>query len=473
MLDGLVGQLWYYSLSINLLSLAISGGMIYWAYRRNNVIAVLYWAAFIFLVVGQALHVSICIEYSMLSNYLGNNITVQGHGVASLLLLCIVLLIAYFECARSLATPRHVWTPAREPRDFHSEAPSLVYYGLNIGGLLAVSVLLIFAVGGPREWIRQGRPSGSGATAFIMSLGFFTVPLLSKYAFNLRPALIDYLLFAGAVMMKLSVSRLLAMYDIVLFFLIYVYSRSLIGETRVLQRYKFGLVLFFVSVSVIYFGFGSYRHIVPMIQSNNPVRVFYYMVENPSSSLFSLDLNYRVGIEGYSGFAAIISDYLERGELRADFGLSNLNVFFQLAPAQIRQIFGDLPEDLYSYYWWQGSNVGGALEGFLVHFSFTGVLLYPLAFYVLAYGLNQKLLFNSGSRISRGLQIMFFSIIAAYGLNAVRGSTRMLLVYWVAELIVCGAALALFFTFYRVPWTAIRRVPASSANAARISEHYA
>lgn len=305
--------------------------------------------------------------------------------------------------------------------------------------------------GGGDEWLSSGRPGAPGATFFIIGLSSTTYPMLIKLASNLPLKLNDKLLFIMSIIVILSFSRILAIFHILLLIVIYVYSSTYRGIKISLKRYRWALIGAFFLIFTMMFGFGSYRHIVPQIGSTSPFEVFAYIVENPAASLFSLDLNYRISVEGMSGLSGVLSEFLDKNELKADLGLSALlGGLIQLIPSWFRKFIGDFRDYVHFFYYYQNSIVGGGLEGFFVHFSFFGLLIYPFIFFELAYGVHQKIISLQSSRIDCNKKLLTLAIIAVFGLQLIRGSTVTLVFFTLSELIVMYLAVVFFKSFHSI-----------------------
>lgn len=137
------------TLIINISSLILCILLIYHAYRSGNLIALIYWSVFIFLVVGQAIHIS----YGLLNNdeveYLFNIITRDGHFVASVAVLFIVLMIIILD---RIFSPRTSYFDFlnRQQRQISTLKSKYfgIYYFINWILFFLLSVLVINLVGG-------------------------------------------------------------------------------------------------------------------------------------------------------------------------------------------------------------------------------------------------------------------------------------------------------------------------------------
>ncbi|WP_298199958.1 hypothetical protein [Desulfosporosinus sp.] len=441
------------TLYVNVLSCLLCSYMLYRAYSKNNLIAVFYWSVFIFLVVGQAIHISIGLLDNDEVQYLFNIITRDGHFVSSVAVLLIVLMVIILEVFSSR-------TSHSEPFNRQMHISTLkskyfgIYYFLNWVLFFLLTVLLIELAGGFNEWISAGRPGVfPGSTFFIVGLGSTMYPLLIKLASNLPTKLNDKLLFIMSTLVMLSFSRMLAVLHVFLLIVVYVYG-TYRGEKVSLKRHRGAFIGAAFLIFIMMFGFGSYRHIAPQIGSTSPLDVFNYIVENPEASLFSIDLNYRISNESMSGLSGVLSESLDKNELKADFGLSALlGGLIQLIPSWLRNFLGDFPDYVRSFYHYQNSIVGGGLEGFFVHFSFFGLLIYPFIFFVFAYGIHQKIISLQRSRTNYNKKLLALAIVGVFGLILIRGSTMHLVFFTLSELIVMYLAIIFFKSFHSIKRT--------------------
>jgi len=424
----------------------------YKAYKTSNVIACVYWIVFIFLVVGQSIHISYQLSFSEQVLYLYNLIGREGHSIASSFVLLIVILVAILEHKFSTNFSFEEMTKTiYEPKPIDSNISGrFVFYFLNWAIIVSLFVFVVKLVGGFDAWITQSRPTASGSTFFIIGIGSGIYPLLIKRASNIKLKFNDILLSITSLLMIVSFSRILAIFHIFLIIIVIIYSNILYGRILSFEKYISKFILSGILILFIMFGYGSYRHVAPQINNTNPVDVYNFIIKNPESSLFSLDLNYRISVEGMTGLSAVITQVIDTGVLKADFGISLLGVFFRLIPSFFRKYFGELPSDIESFYWYPNSIVGGGLEGVFVHFSFLGLLIYPFLFYHLAYGTHKRLIsykFQIHERNDVVKKILNMSIIAVYGLHIIRGSTIVLFFFMISELVVMNLALSLFKTF--------------------------
>ena len=85
------------SLCVNILSLLLSIYSLVYSYVRNNLISLLYWSVFIFLVVGQGIDISTSLLNMDSVRYLHHIINRKGHLLASIAVLFVVFFTIYLN----------------------------------------------------------------------------------------------------------------------------------------------------------------------------------------------------------------------------------------------------------------------------------------------------------------------------------------------------------------------------------------
>lgn len=445
-----MNEIAFSSLIINTISalLCVFSGL--HAYRKNNLTALIYWGVFIFLVVGQAIHISIGLLDNNEVQYLNNIINREGHLIASASVLYIILMVILLNAVSPTTVIAHLTASnSKNCKLKLTNKYSTIYYIVNWILFFVLFALLITLVGGVDVWLSSGRPGAPGATFFIIGLGLVMYPLLIKLASKFPVNLNDKLLFTMATIVVLSFSRILAVFYVLLLLFVYIYSGALKEKKILLKKYKWTIIGMGFLIFILVFGFGSYRHITPIIGTTSPSAVFDYIVKNPEASLFSLDLNYRISVEGMTGLSGVLSELLVNEKLRADFGLSGwLGGLIQLIPSYFRKYLGDFPNYVHSFYYYKNSIVGGGLEGFFVHFSFFGLLIYPFIFFWFAYGIHKKLINSAGSTSHINRKLLRLVILAVFGLLIIRGSTVVLIAFMVSELIIMNISIVFFKLFH-------------------------
>lgn len=361
----------------------------------------------------------------------------------------IVIIFLNVVCGRSICVVNRCGNLSKKDNRITIRAEYAgVYYLLNWGSLVVVIVFLLRLIGF-YDWIHLSRAFASGSTFFLMLLSLPMFPLFIKTSLCLSPNWQDKLLYIFAVLFVLSFSRILAIFHVLMAIIIYFYARIGSGEISI-RKYRMALCYGGVLLFFMFFVYGSYKHVIEKVGSAGLVNIFGYVWEHPEDSMFSLDVNYKLGIEAMSGLSGVLTRQMDGGSIHADFGLSALGGgFLQLMPSLFRRYFGDLPQTIHSLYYYQQGIVASGLEGFFVHFSFLGFIFYPIVFYLCSSCIHQKLLLlnRRGGCVYR--QRLFLAIIAVYGLQIIRGSTETLITFTVTEIIIMVIAVW-FFRFFHV-----------------------
>ncbi len=411
------------------------------SFRKNNLISFVYSAVFVFLVVGQAIHISLSLFHNKVSRYLFNYITPEGHFLASLLLLYIVVILTLLEIRFSLRFTKSNLNFECPEKEVLVKSSLVMYYMILFVFWLIVSAVLIKMVGGINNWLFTGRPIASGATVFILFYGFVMYPLLIKIASRIKTSFFDFFLFFLSFIMMFSFSRIMAV-----FFILGIVSYYIVADVNLQRRNKWLIVILGIFLTALFMGYGTYRNVVS--KNMNLDYFVKILLNNPQLSLFSLDLNYRIGVEGMSGFSGAMSDYLNNPDFRAALGIPVLASIFQFVPILFRDFFSQIKSYILDFYWHSGSIVSSGLEDFFVYFSFFGIILYPFIFFMFSYGIEssiRKIVATDKSIIN--VRLLLLATLTSFGLQIIRGSMYFLVQYIVAMLIIMFSSILLFRVF--------------------------
>lgn len=432
------------SLYFNVASLVLSFIMILQSYKRRKTIPLIYWGLFTFLVVGQAVNIS----FNVNSYYLNNYITAGGQDLASLLVFFMVLTMSLIGTVLHRSEPLDL-------RGSHGERVGSMangrlvgkrpgYTSMNLLIFIGISFLLIHVVGFS-AWLHSSRPDATGSTLLIIAMGSTTYPLLIKLASDIKTTWRDWLLYTLSVLMMLTFTRIYAIFHILILVTIIIYKRRQFRQTRNNKRGQFLVLFLGVLIFVMFFGYGAYRDAMGILGSHaTPSQVISYIESNPSNSLLSLNRNYRIGIEGMSGFAGEMSAVVNSGNWPADWGVPLLAVLFQFVPGVFRSSFSGIIDYLNSLNWYPYSVVPAGLQSFGEYFSFGSVILYPLCFLWFAYSLERRLMNNVASNRLVNTKFLVYAIISIYGLQIIRGSIADLVFYTISELVVMYFSVFMF-----------------------------
>ncbi|ALA26423.1 hypothetical protein AVI51_11190 [Piscirickettsia salmonis] len=437
------------SLTINIVSLIIVFFLAFSDYKKNNFIAVLYWVVLTFLVLIQGIFISSDLLDVLNIQYLGNNITPEGHLLASFIVLAIIVVVFIMRSSTSaVSRANRVCTENNNIHIKDSLYFPIGYYIFQWFALFVLSVSMIYLVGGLHSWLASSRPGAEGGTVFLVLFGLFTYPLLLKlssaYPFSIKKN--DILLYAFSVLIIASFSRILFLFHFVILVICLVYNKKSVN----LKKYKKHFILSFLVFIIIFFVYGAYRDVLPQLPegSRTFTAAINLLVSKPELSILSFQRLYHVGIEGMSGVSGVLSQTLRMGTVQLDFGMSLFTGFFHLIPGPLRSLMDPLPDYIASMYWYHGSVVGGGLENIFVHFSFLGFILYPFILYYFSYVLEKNIR-NNIKKTAINDKFLIYAIYVAYGLQIIRGTLWLALMYIVAEICILYMAIFLFRIFIK------------------------
>lgn len=419
------------SLYINIVSLIVSFALLRRSYKSNNLIALMFILTLVFLVVGQAVHISVSLLDMAEVTYHNNYINQEGHLLASGMLLYIIILIFFLSLRLQTNSSNCFaeWAPAA-----NDQYKLSVFYGIQWAMLLFNAVAVIALVGGFNVWITSDRPLAPGSTFLIFAVGMAAYPLLISLSYNQATTWHERLLFLTSFLLIMSFSRFLAIFKLLILLFAYYYR----SKNCSIRLYKKELILGFLLIGFIMFGYGTYRHVVARIDNPSFINIIDYTIDNPENTLMSVDLNYRIAIEGMSGLSGVLSESIQTSDSRFDGGISMLSVGVKMIPSFFREYISEIDAYISSIYWYHGSIVPGGLECFFVHFSFFMLILYPIAFCGYTYCIHNHLMKTANAE-----RKLFLIVIAIFGLQLIRGSTITLFVFTGAELLVVSFSLLL------------------------------
>lgn len=342
----------------------------------------------IFLVTGQAFQLQADLKSSSFTAYAFSRVTEGGFRQAEWYVLVVSLLSFGFAVFAS------GYNPPPSLSEEHRFTPSYMFYFLLLGFECAVAFVLIVAVVGVSAFLTQSRPGAvPGATLFIvlMSIGMF--PLLLKLAYKSRVQVADWVCFLLAVGVTAGFSRLhVILYSFVLLIVVY-YRRG-----WVMRPITFRMICAFTSLGVLltafFFGFGALRDAQNYTQGSIK-DLIQYNLNHPERSLLSLDITYRLGVEGMSGLAGAMSETSENPSVvHRDYGVQiALDGISQLLPSVLKQLAGEQIETIENWYWYKkpAGNVSPGLETSFVSFGWFGMLVYAILIFLFGWAIPMKL----------------------------------------------------------------------------------
>lgn len=427
------------SLIINYASFVIVLTLIFRSFKKGNLVGFIYLTVFEYLIVGQAIHIS-----NNLKNnpngvlYLYHYITIDGHFLASLFLFLTTLFIALFDLFIKYK---------KKSNNSNSKIKYKVQVNYSYYLIIAISEILlftflIFQAGGVDSWLNSSRIYVSGITLFIVILGLSCYPLIIKLWLNAKINIIDIILFALSIIIIMSFSRFLSIYQLFVMVLLLIYKGQ--DPRKFISKYKIRIVsLFFISI-IIFIGYGTYKHAINYTGSGDISDVFEYYTTNENAEILGIDETYILGIEAMSSFSGLWTEILKTNHsmFSADFGISLFVSILKIVPSFLRTPIQPLINYVSDFYYDKSIIIGPLAEMFM-HFSFLGIVLYPLILVLLYRKLHLKLLNYS-------LNPIYLAIIAIYGLSLIRGPFVNFITYGLGQLIVAYLSIFIFKLFNKV-----------------------
>jgi hypothetical protein len=342
----------------------------------------------IFLVTGQAIQLDVDLQPSSSTNYAFSRVTEAGfHQALWYLLIVSILSFGMATFVRGYQSPPSLPTEYRF-------TPSYLFYVLLLGLECSVAFILIVAVVGVSTFLNVSRPGTvPGATLFIvlMSIGLF--PLLLKLAYRSKVQIADWACFLIALGVTAGFSRLhVILYSFVVLNVVY-YRRGWVKRPITLRM----ILTFAISgvlLGAFFFGFGALRD-AQNYTHGSIAELVRYNLDHPEKSLLSLDITYRVGVEGMSGLAGALSEARECPSLiHHDYGVQiALDGITQLLPSFIKTLVAGQMEDISNWYWYKkpAGNVSPGLETSFVSFGWLGIPVYAALVFLFGWILPMKL----------------------------------------------------------------------------------
>jgi hypothetical protein len=351
-------------------------------------------------------------------------ISIQGVKLANLytFLFTLSLIISYSIC---YSNTKKIADQADNTKYFRSkiyETP--IFYGLVLAWVLISAWLLINLLGGIQTIIYNPGALVPGQTVLLIALSLGKLPLLRKLVLGFRVNLIEIMLFLIAFLLILFNSRFYAAFIVIQIFFIVNYCQKELSRSVLLIP---AIILIF-----IFFVYGLYRE----YQNYYDDITFENMTTFISNIPFGGVSNWFYGgnVEGFVGFAGILTYEHNQGGIQHDFGISNLSLFTQLLPNAIRnsETFKPLTDFLESFYPYPlQSIVAPGLENAYAHFGLFGVIGLGILLGFLAQWLHIKMTSRNVDRLGVG-------VLSVHSVLLVRGTFRAVLFFMLAEFVILG-----------------------------------
>jgi len=333
--------------------------------RDRDLITMTTFAGLILLVDFQALYVGSELLQFHSEYFLENFITRDGFRLAVFLLfLCTIVIVASYRIARSIK-----WRSRPKPPRILRHTP--LAYAVAIVLMSIFTYYLIDLLGGVEEtFMRPGRPV-AGQTVWLILLQMGKIPLFYKVAERKKASIVDYFLFGWTFILTMVNHRAFAACDLWQLLVLWNYCRREISRTKFLVGGACALVAVLVAGIVRAREFGY--------NPEAPLAVYRLLRGGSREGPFDvLAFFYRWNIEAFTGFAGIITHYVQRG-ITYDYGISYLQLFTHLTPYSVRTgALSGLDAWLVRQYEYNGSIVTPGYEGAFGHFGFVGLLIFSV-----------------------------------------------------------------------------------------------
>jgi hypothetical protein len=387
----------------------------------RNLIALLVVGALLVLVQGQEWWVLAKLETASYVQHLYQLITLDGDRLANL---SVTLAVGAFAVVYLVNRRR----PAPEP-DGRSKAPAAaterVPYVLLSCWTLAAAALLLASSGGLAELVGAPNRIEAGQAGELMGLGVAKLPLLDAVACGRRPRPYALVLFGLVIALTLLKSRFLAIFVLLQLAVIWNYRRAELSRRWLAPLAATGALMLV--------GFGLYRDLVSYFPAGTPLdslTIQRFSAERTAGGL--ADWFYGLNVEGFAGFAGIVTYTLLNGTIAHDYGLSTLRFVTQLLPNSWRTDpglpFMGISQTLEHAYPYHGSVVSPGFELAFGHFGLIGVVALGGVLGYLCRRFHGSLQTGHGDRLLAGL-------LSVQPLQIVRGTFVTVLVFGLGDIV--------------------------------------
>lgn len=342
---------------------------IVFCFRKKMIAMAIYLFFFCFLTLGQAVYLKGELQDLGWAIVLNSYISQRGFDFAALYVMLfsfgMVVLVALAPRYRRRVESNYIFLPSKR-----------FYLGVLLF-LLGTYFTLIFGVVGLGEFLTSSRPGyQSGATVFIVLLCVGVFPICLKLALGQIPSRWDIVLFLLSVLMTGAFSRIHS-----IMYLTMVAITAYYGLRWAERRFGFRRIFVAASVAIlggsIFFVVGAARDALNF-SSGGLAGVVDFLINNPDKSLFSLEYNYTVGVEGMSGLAGAMS-YADStpSAVLYDGGLYPLaRGALQWIPGFAKALLQSAFDWLERFNWYSGSIVSPGIEDSFKSFGWLGFIVF-------------------------------------------------------------------------------------------------
>jgi len=394
-------------------------------------------ASLLFLVTGQALQIEGDLERQHTVLYLDNFISDVGFSLA-------IRYVFGISCVLfGLAFISRGYRPSSPPKYQYSFAPSRLFYVSLFLLLILFSLVLIFFVVGLTEFLHSTRPGfQSGSTIFLVLLSIGSMPLLFKILYKGRIGTGDIACFLVSFIVTGIMGRLSAGFYLLIILLVFYYERGW-ANSPMTPRLMAKILSFGAAAFVIFMAYGAIRGAQAFASGTSLSDLIDFIQEHPEKSVLSLEWNYRFDIEGMSGTAGALTQYISNPNLvHYDYGASwILQGLVQCFPGFLKSYANSITDLSADLSWYSFSVVPTGVESFFMSFGWSAVLLFPFVVYLFAWRLTLLFLRLDLSPASKFAAY----VIMTWTITLVRGP----LITWIAFCISYTLIPLFFWPFFQ------------------------
>jgi hypothetical protein len=243
-------------------------------------------------------------------------------------------------------------------------------YAVTTCWVLFFGAALIAILGGIQKAIEDPGQFVPGQAFLLILVSIGKVPLVRKIGLRRAVQPIDIVLYTIMFVVTLFNSRFLGAFALLQLAVIYHYRR---------KEASLGVIVGIGAALVgIFVFFGLYRDYAVVKYTTGGATSLEY-VERSVTNGDALDWLYSKDVEGFVGLVGILTYESDQGKLDHDYGMSNLQLFTQLVPANLRTDanlpFKSLSDTFEKSYPYRGTIVPSGLEASYAHFGIFGPLL--------------------------------------------------------------------------------------------------
>jgi hypothetical protein len=252
------------------------------------------------------------------------------------------------------------------------------------------------------------------------------IPIILRLLLNQKPEKIDYICFIIPIITTLFFSRIHVIVYAIAVSISYYYGGAVHKITSTIKFALKASVIFGFSL-LLFVTIGALRDALNYTSFDN---IFSFLTENSGdASLFSIERNYRISIEGMSGLASAMSSYFDE-HFEVPFGAGLDWIFagmLQAIPGTLKIFTSNINEFLGPLNWHRLSIVAPGLETSFVSFFVFGPFVFCSLFYFISWQCSKFIINQRLHPFNRLLMVIF----VANGVFFVRGSW----VHWLGFLV--------------------------------------